>query len=158
MERVHRRLTVAKPAAARSAPGHLPGAAYLLATPLALVLGVFLLIPIATIVIVSFWDYDAVHLIPGFVLDNYIDALGEAVTWNTYLATLRFAALTWVFTLGIGFTVAYFLAFHVRSALWQVVLFQLCAIPFLTSNIIRMISWIPFLGRNGLLNRELQGI
>ena len=28
-------------------------------------------------------------------------------------------------------------------------LFLLCTVPFWTSNIIRMISWIPFLGRNG---------
>ena len=28
-------------------------------------------------------------------------------------------------------------------------LFLVCTVPFLTSNIIRMISWIPFLGRNG---------
>ena len=130
---------------------------YLQATPLALVLSVFLLVPIATIVVVSFWDYNEYELIPGFVLQNYVDALGSAVTWRTYLATIRFALIVWAFTLGIGFTVAYFLAFHVRSTLWQMLLFQLCAIPFLTSNIIRMISWIPFLGRNGLLNRALQG-
>lgn len=35
------------------------------------------------------------------------------------------------------------------------VLFLVCTVPFLTSNIIRMISWIPFLGREGLLNRTL---
>ncbi len=29
--------------------------------------------------------------------------------------------------------------------------------PFLTSNIIRMISWIPVLGRNGLVNQGLVG-
>ena len=55
----------------------------------------------------------------------------------------------------IGFTVAYFLAFHVRSATWQMVLFLVCTIPFWTSNVIRMISWIPFLGRNGLVNMTL---
>ncbi len=118
-------------------------AAYLQATPLAVILAVFLLVPIATIVVVSFWDYDESTLIPSFVLDNYRDALGSAVTWRTYVATLRYAVVVWALTLSIGFTVAYFLAFHVRSALWQMVLFQLCAIPFLTSNIIRMISWIP---------------
>jgi len=80
------------------------------------------------------------------------------VTWWTYLSTLRFAALTWLFTLAIGFTVAYFLAFHVRTTLWQMVLFGLCTVPFLTSNIIRMISWIPFLGRNGLLNQALSKV
>jgi hypothetical protein len=38
---------------------------------------------------------------------------------------------------------------------WQIVLFLLCTIPFWTSNIIRMISWIPFLGRNGIANQTL---
>jgi putative spermidine/putrescine transport system permease protein len=132
--------------------------AWLQATPLALVLAAFLLVPIGTIVVVSFWDYDSVRLIPGFVLTNYAEALGDAVTWNTYLSTLKFAVLTWAFTLGIGFTVAYYLAFHVRSTLWQMVLFLVCTVPFLTSNIIRMISWIPFLGRNGLLNQALQAM
>ena len=41
---------------------------------------------------------------------------------------------------------------------WQTVLFLVCTIPFWTSNIIRMISWIPFLGRNGLLNSALLGV
>ena len=35
------------------------------------------------------------------------------------------------------------------------VLFLVCTVPFLTSNIIRMISWVPFLGRDGLLNTTL---
>jgi putative spermidine/putrescine transport system permease protein len=35
----------------------------------------------------------------------------------------------------------------------QIVLFLLCTIPFWTSNVIRMISWIPLLGRNGLVNQ-----
>lgn len=55
----------------------------------------------------------------------------------------------------IGFWVAYFLAFHIRSTTMQMVLFLVCTVPFLTSNIIRMISWVPFLGRNGLINSSL---
>ena len=55
----------------------------------------------------------------------------------------------------IGFTVAYFLAFHIRSTTTQMVLFLVCTIPFWTSNVIRMISWIPLLGRNGLVNDAL---
>ena len=34
-------------------------------------------------------------------------------------------------------------------------LFLLCTIPFWTSNVIRMISWIPLLGRNGVVNSAL---
>jgi ABC-type spermidine/putrescine transport system permease subunit I len=60
-------------------------------------------------------------------------------------------------TLVLGFNIAYFLVFHVRGVLWQIGLFLVCTVPFLTSNIIRMISWIPFLGRNGIFNQALGG-
>ncbi|WP_429923095.1 ABC transporter permease [Agrobacterium vitis] len=131
--------------------------AYLQAAPLALILGGFLLLPILMIVIVSFWDYDFAQMYPSFVTFNYTETLGSWVTWKTYLNTLKFAAIVWLLTLFIGFWVAYFLAFHIRSAAMQSVLFLICTVPFLTSNIIRMISWIPVLGRNGLVNQALVG-
>ena len=130
-------------------------ASYLQALPLLVILGFFLLLPILLLGIVSFWDYDFSGLYPDFLATNYVDVLGSWVTWKTYLNTLKFAAVVWVLTLFIGFWVAYFLAFHVRSAVVQTVLFLICTVPFLTSNIIRMISWIPVLGRNGLVNSTL---
>ena len=86
---------------------------------------------------------------------NYEELFTSSVTYTIYFATFKFAFLTWVFTLLIGFTVAYFLAFHVHDLKWQIVLFLLCTIPFWTSNIIRMIAWIPVLGRHGLVNEGL---
>ncbi len=77
------------------------------------------------------------------------------MTYQVFFNTVKYALITWAITLVIGFTVAYFLAFHVRTLTWQIVLFLLCTIPFWTSNIIRMISWIPFLGRNGIANSTL---
>jgi putative spermidine/putrescine transport system permease protein len=130
-------------------------ASYLQALPLWLILAFFLAIPILFLVVISFWDYDFAQMYPGFVWTNYVDTLGSWVTWKTYLNTLKFAAIVWVLTLFIGFWVAYFLAFYVRSATTQTVLFLICTVPFLTSNIIRMISWIPVLGRNGLVNTTL---
>ena len=138
---------------ARFSPGTM--ASYLQAAPLALILGFFLLLPILLLVVVSFWDYDFAGLYPDFITLNYEDVLGSWVTWKTYLNTLKFAAIVWALTLFIGFWVAWFLAFHVRSAAMQTVLFLVCTVPFLTSNIIRMISWIPVLGRNGLVNSTL---
>ena len=128
---------------------------WLLASPLALVLGVFLVAPIVMIVVVSFWGATEWSIYPAFQFDNYQFLLGSEVTYRVFLNTFKYAAVTWLFTLLIGFTVAYFLAFHVRSLAWQIALFLLCTIPFWTSNIIRMISWIPFLGRNGLANSAL---
>lgn len=128
---------------------------WLLSAPIALVLAVFLLAPIAMIVIVSFWGATEYSIYPDFQFENYEFLLGSSVTYRVFLNTFKYAAATWAITLVVGFIVAYFLAFHVRSLKWQVALFLLCTIPFWTSNIIRMISWIPFLGRNGLANSLL---
>ncbi len=128
---------------------------WLQAAPLALALGVFLALPMLVLVVVSFFDYDSVQVIPAFVLTNYHDVLGSAVTWRTYLNTLRYTAIVWLLTAVLGFGVAWVLAFEIRTRTMQMLLFLVCTVPFLTSNIIRMISWIPFLGREGLLNGAL---
>jgi putative spermidine/putrescine transport system permease protein len=128
---------------------------WLLAMPLTLVLGVFLVIPILMLVVVSFLDYNSVQILWSFVLDNYGEALSSAVTWQTFAVTIKYAAITWAITLFLGFWLSYFLAFEVRGTTWQMALFLLCSVPFLTSNIIRTISWIPALGRNGIVNTVL---
>src|SRR3954447_9029936 len=133
-------------------------APYLLALPHTLVLLVFLVLPIAAIVVVSFWEFNGFMLVPGFTLDNYTDLLRGAAYRATYLNTLKFAAIVWTITFLVGFPVAYFLAFHVKSVAIRTALFLVCTVPFLTSNIIRSISWIPFLGRNGILNGLLMSI
>jgi len=117
---------------------------------------------------VSFWDFNEYELLPAFTLRNYF-AIFEGcatltehgdfcVSLSTYLSTLKFSLLVWGITLVLGFAVAYFLAFHVRSPGMQTALFILCTVPFWTSNVIRMISWVPLLGRNGLVNQSLQGV
>ncbi|WP_442216110.1 ABC transporter permease [Rhizobium sp. 2YAF20] len=128
---------------------------YLQALPLLVILGFFFLLPILLIAVVSFWDYDFAGIYPAFLSTNYTDTLGSWVTWKTYLNTLKFTVIVWGLTLFIGFWVAYFLAFHIRKTTTQMMLFLICTVPFLTSNIIRMISWIPVLGRNGLINSSL---
>ena len=136
---------------------------YLQAIPLALVFILFFIIPLILTVVVSFWDYNEYALIPAFTMRNYLDIFEGCwrnlpdlcVTLKTYLSTLKFCLMVWLFTLVTGFTVAYFLAFHIRTLTIQVVLFLICTIPFWTSNVIRMISWIPLLGRNGLVNDAL---
>src|SRR4029450_4722966 len=85
---------------------------------------------------------------------NYLELFGSGLTYRLYLNTLQYAAVVWALTLIIGWTVAYFLVFHVRTMLWRMALFLLCTVPFWTSNIIRMIAWIPFLGLNGIFNQS----
>lgn len=153
---------------AHSAPAKAPGralAAWWQALPLASVFVLFFLIPLALVLTVSFWDFNEYELLPGFTLKNYSAIFAGCgsgadlcVTFKTYLSTFKFSLLVWLITLVTGFTVSYFLAFHVRSQGAQTLLFVLCTIPFWTSNVIRMISWVPLLGRNGLVNQGLLGM
>ncbi|MBC2834224.1 ABC transporter permease subunit [Paragemmobacter straminiformis] len=128
---------------------------WLLAAPLVLVLAVFLILPVVMIAVVSFWQATEFSIVPAFSFENYEFLFGSAVTYDVFWNTFRYALITWALTLGVGFTVAYFLAFHVRTLTWQIALALICTVPFWTSNVIRMISWIPFLGRNGIANSTL---
>ena len=146
----------------RSSPKGL--SAWLQATPFSLVFVLFLIVPLLLVGAVSFWRATDYELIPAFSAQNYIDVFNGCgnttelcVTFKTYLSTLKFCFLVWLITLVIGFCVAYFLAFHVRSVGLQTLLFIVCTVPFWTSNVIRMISWVPLLGRNGVVNQALQG-
>lgn len=131
---------------------------YLLVAPQTLVFLLFLILPIIAIAIVSFWNFNGFAMTPGFTLNNYLGIFTSKVYLATYLNTFKFAAIVWLLCLLIGYPVAYFLAFQVKSSQWQTILFLVCTIPFLTSNVIRMISWIPFLGREGLINQGLMGL
>ena len=134
-----------------------------LAIPFALIFIAYFVVPLLLTLIVSFWDYTEYSIIPDFIFGNYVYIFqgcfsfedGLCLTFKTYISTFFFCFFTWLITLLLGFSVAYFLAFYVNSLPLQITLFLICTIPFWTSNVIRMVSWIPLLGRNGLVNETL---
>lgn len=129
---------------------------YLQVAPLTAVFVLFFVIPVLMVIVISFFDYQSYRiLIPDFTFMNYQDVFSSNVTYRTYLFTVELSLIVWAVTLVLGFAIAYFLAFHVRSRAWQLILLLLCTIPFWTSNEIRMIAWIPLLGRDGVVNTAL---
>jgi putative spermidine/putrescine transport system permease protein len=168
VERIRRRLTVlangtAAPAAVLPRIRALPtmntrtsALPYLQVSPLALVLILFFAVPVALVLIVSFFRYQMlVGIVPEVTLRNYTDVLFSRSNWNLYGSTLKFAVIVLAITGLLGFWISYFLVFHVRNIVVAIALFLVCTVPFWTSNIIRMISWRPVLGRNGLINDTL---
>jgi len=155
-------LPSAGPVAGRAVRRPAGPAAWLQALPFGAVFAFFFMLPLLLIAAVSFWPTSDYDLVPGFTGQNYVSIFDGCSNWaepcttlRTYWSTLRFSLFTWGVSLLLGFSIAYFLAFHVRSAGMQTLLFVLCTIPFWTSNVIRMISWVPLLGRNGLVNQAL---
>ena len=142
--------------------GRAAPAAWLQALPFGAVFAFFFVAPLLLVVLVSLWPSSDYELVPGFTLQNYATIFAgcanlaePCVTLKTYASTLGFSFATWAVTLVLGFSLAYFLAFHVRSTAVQTLLFVVCTIPFWTSNVIRMVAWLPLLGRNGLVNDAL---
>ena len=123
----------------------------------------FFVFPLLATGVVSLWNYTEYSLVPDVTQRNYVEMFegcsdlsnGLCTTFRTYISTLKLCGMVWAITLLLGFTVAYFLCFHVRSDGVRMGLFLLCTAPFLTSNVIRMISWIPLLGREGAVNQFL---
>lgn len=146
--------------------------AYLQAAPLTLVLLVFLVGPLIVILTFSVFKFTGFYWEPGFVFDNYSRVFerifksfsGEfpfidlGVTGKNYLRTIKITAITWAITLFIGFTLSYFFVFDLISFRLKIFFFLLVIVPFWTSGVVRMISWLPILGREGLVNKAVMGI
>ncbi len=134
---------------------HARHTSYLQLTPLCLVLLLFVAAPLVFVLIVSFFRTTGFSTVPAFSFENYASVLGTGLTLRLYLQMAKFALLTWMVCLLMGFFVAYFLVFHVRNRTVAIGLFLLCTVPFWTSNVIRMISWLPMLGQSGVVNTVL---
>ncbi len=131
---------------------------YLEALPYSLVLILIVGVPIGTLLTISFWETDGLQLFPTFTLENYKEIFTSKLTISLYLQTIKYTILTLSISMVIGFICSYFLVFFVKSLKVQIALFLLCTIPFWTSTTIRMISWVPFLGKEGVFNSALQGV
>jgi putative spermidine/putrescine transport system permease protein len=140
-----------------------------LVAPAVLWLTLFLVIPLASIIVFSFWSSTGHGMVPDlsgynyyefFVTEGFFDPesgdfLKISVFIKTLWETFRFTAEVMVLCLLVGYPIAYFLAMQVKSFKWQMALFLLAMVPFWTSYLIRAVAWLPMLGRRGLLNRML---
>ncbi len=136
-------------------PSALP--AIWLTAPLALLLGVYFLLPLALLLSNSF----RVVVVgqptpPGITLANYIRFLGDPFYLGTLWATLFLGISVTVLATLMGYPVAYGLA---RSRhRWKTALRLLVVAPLLVSVVIRTYGWIVLLANNGAVNNALLGL
>src|SRR3990172_10974699 len=113
----------------------------------------FLILPLAFTVVVSFWKRALLRLEPAFILTNYTDFLNGTrltVLGRSFLVSVEATALG----LLIAYPIAYFLARKARPATTRIVLLLL-TVPFLINYIIRAFAWTYLLGRTGPINSAL---
>lgn len=85
--------------------------------------------------------------------ENFAFLASDDLYWKAYLSSLRIALISTLLTLLIGFPVAYGMA-SARPE-WRPTLMMLVILPFWTSFLIRVYSWMGILSQNGLLNTFL---
>lgn len=90
----------------------------------------------------------------GFTLENY-EVFFDSYRVEIFWATIREAVLQVVLSLVFGFPIAYYAGIRKRHSQYTFPLMLLFAIPFLTSYILRTLSWISFLGNDGVFNTVL---
>jgi putrescine transport system permease protein len=89
-------------------------------------------------------------------LENFRLLADDALYWQSYLQSLRIAALTTLITFAIGYPLAYAMAVAPRR--WRPILLLLVVLPFWTSFLIRVYAWIGILRPEGLLDMALGGL
>ena len=123
--------------------------------PAVVLLGGFFLVPLGIIVCYSFWetiDYNVVH---HWTLDNYRYFFSVGTYIHTMWATVWVSVAATAISLLLAFPFAYWLSRYVPRR-WRPMLLVLVVVPFWTSYLLRVYSWLTILGEKGLLNRFLQ--
>ena len=115
----------------------------------------FLLTPYLLMLCYSFWSVSAAQIIVHhWSLDNYRELLRVGVYWQTLFRSMWIAARVTIFSLLLGYPLAYFLSFHAGKR--KDLFYQLVIIPLWVSYLVRAYAWKTILGSDGVLNTLLQ--
>ena len=115
----------------------------------------FLLVPIAYAIAISFFEYNSVTLIEwNFTIEYYQTLLGDVfyrdVLWYTVKLALIVSACSVLFGYPIGYFIAKPTPFRRQLALFAVFL------PLMVGTIARVYGWIVLFAGNGVINTVLQ--
>ena len=115
----------------------------------------FFVLPMATMVMYSFWQVVDYQIVADFTFRNY-----QRLTGNLYVTvfwrTIRISIIVTVLSLLIGYPVAYYLARKVRR--FQLTMLMLIILPLWTSYLVRTYAWMLLLGTNGVINKALLAV
>lgn len=92
----------------------------------------------------------------GLDFENFTFLSTDDLYWKAYLSSVRIAGVATLCTLLVGYPIAYGMARAPQE--WRPTLLMLVILPFWTSFLIRVYSWIGILSSEGVLNQFLMGI
>jgi ABC-type spermidine/putrescine transport system permease subunit I len=126
----------------------------MLTLPGALFLLMFLVLPLISILVFSFWRTESYELIADWNIQNYTTILGQKTYLTFMWRSLVMAVSVSLACLIYAYPVAYLVA--KRGGRYRLILVLLTAAPFFTGIILRVTAIQQILGPIGLLNMALQ--
>ena len=88
--------------------------------------------------------------------ENFEFLTSDDLYWKAYLSSLKIAVISTLLTLLVGYPIAYGMA--AAPVHWRPTLLMLVILPFWTSFLIRVYSWMGILSTEGYLNQLLMGL
>ncbi len=131
---------------------------YLLLLPGFVLLLLFLLIPLSMIVGISFFERFTIAGPETFTLKNYIAFFTSPQMPTILLNTFGMSLLACFISFVLGYPMAYFLVFRVKSARARFFIVSLLLVPFLIDWSVRVVAWLPILGESGIINYALMSL
>lgn len=126
---------------------------YKLVGPGVLFLVIFLVLPLLSIVVFSFWRTDRYQLIADWNLDNYVTLVSDPTYLRFLWRSFSMAMIVSVICLVISWPVAFLIARH--GGRYKLIFLLLTSAPFLTGEILRVTAIQQILGPIGLINMAL---
>ena len=124
-----------------------------LVAPGALFLIIFLIFPLASIVVFSFWKTESYTLIAQWNIENYIILLTEKTYLTFIMRSLLMATVVSFVSLIFAWPVAFYIARY--GGKFKLIYLLLTSAPFLTGEILRVTAIQQILGPIGLINMGL---
>ena len=115
----------------------------------------FMVLPMAMVIYVSFWTQTTFSVNSTLTTASWERFLSSSTYLGAIWTTLRIWLIVLVATIVVGYPVALFIGLFVRNKTLQTALLVACVIPFWTSFLIRVIAWRPMLGTEGAVNMIL---
>jgi len=121
----------------------------LLGIPIAFLIA-FFVVPFLVVVLSSLQTKDG-----SWTIANYVKAFSDLYYWDTLLLTFRLSLLVTVSSLLIGYPLAYYMIYVLKSRAIRRLFYVVVVTPLFTSNIVRSFGWMVLLGRRGMINDVL---
>jgi spermidine/putrescine transport system permease protein len=117
-----------------------------------------LLVPYLIMLSISFYSRQFPFHVPDFQFGNYAILLQDSQYWTVLLRSLKVSVLVSLLAFAMGYPLAYFLAFKVRSERLRLFLYVATIVPLWVSYLLRAYTWKTILGSEGILNSFLMWI